>query len=223
MEENEIPQKGEIVSTISYSNDEIILNIMKLYGIEQFDLDCTYSKGVFWKNIIPPVHKTDLVPQTEDTTQADSANLPFANDSFRSIMFDPPFIINGPDKEYKDGSAIMKKRFSGYVNYAELKEHYYKTMKECHRILKEDGYLVLKCQDTVSSGKNHFTHCMVMQMAIELGYRPMDMFVLLAKSRLTSFGGRWFKQFHARKYHSYFWVFQKSTKKKIDYSFEHLK
>jgi len=43
-----------MVKSVYNSNFEVITNIMKLYEIEQFDLDCTYSKGNFWKNLPQP-------------------------------------------------------------------------------------------------------------------------------------------------------------------------
>lgn len=206
--------------TISYSNDEIIKNIMQLYGIERFDLDCTYSKGVFWKNLPDPIHKTDLKPQRKDVIEADSGNLPFDNNQLKSIMFDPPFVIAG--KTYADnkkGSSIISKRFEGYQNFQELKSHYNRTLIEAARILKDEGVLVFKCQDVVSSGKNHFTHCMVMEMGIKAGFNPKDLFILLAKNRINSFNGsKWKQQQHARKHHSYFWVFKKG-KCKVNYDF----
>jgi hypothetical protein len=212
--------KFQPISSISYSNDEIIKNIMSLYSIERFDLDCTYSIGQFWKVLPQPKYKSDLVPQTPDTIQANSTNLPFENNSMKSIMFDPPFVIAG--KTYKDnakGSSIIAKRFCGYENFNELKTHYYGTIKESYRLLQDGGILVLKCQDTVSSGKNHFSHCIAMDMAIKIGFYPKDLFILIAKHRLNSFnGGKWKNQFHARKYHSYFWVFQKQ-KCRVDYEF----
>ena len=59
---------------------------------------------------------------------------------------------------------------------------------------------------------------MVMEMARQVGFYPLDLFVLLAKQRMNSFGGKWRNQEHARKYHSYFWVFRKS-KCKVDYEY----
>jgi hypothetical protein len=44
------------------------------------------------------------------------------------------------------------------------------------------------------------------------------LFILHNKVRINSFGGRWSKQEHARKYHSYFIVLQK-TKPKVKYDF----
>jgi hypothetical protein len=190
---------------------------MELYKIDRFDLDCTYSTGNFWKGLPTPTHKTDLYPSNDETIEANSENLPFENESMRSIMYDPPFVIAGKTfKENKEGSSVIAKRFFGYTKYDYLKNNYYNTLKELFRVCEKGGFVVVKCQDTVSGGKNHFSHVMVMNMALELGFYPKDMFILLAKMRINSFGGRWNKQEHARKYHSYFWVFEK-IKPKVNY------
>jgi hypothetical protein len=192
---------------------------MDLYKIEKFDLDCTYSKGSFWKNLPAPTHKTDLYPSTEDVIQANSENLPFEDGSMKTIMYDPPFVVAGASyRDNKNGSSIIAKRFEGYVSYNDLKVNYYNTLKELYRICEKGGYVVMKCQDTVSGGKNHFTHCLIMNMAVNLGFYPRDMFVLTSNVRINSFGTKWTKQEHARKYHSYFWVFEK-IKPKVKYDF----
>ena len=207
------------VRSVYGSNFEVIKNIMELYEIDRFDLDCKYSRGLFWKDLPGPKIKTDLAPVTEDTIQADSENLPFGDNSMKSIMYDPPFVISGKMyKENKEGSSVIAKRFEGYTTYEKLTKNYYKSLQELYRITDKNGLLIMKCQDTVSGGKNHFTHAMVMNMAVEIGFYPRDLFILLAKMRINSFGGRWNVQRHARKYHSYFWVFEK-TKPKVKYSY----
>ena len=208
------------VRSVYNSNFEVISNIMTLYKIDQFDLDCTYSRGLFWKNLPPPKIKTDLVPITDDTIEADSENLPFECGSMKSIMYDPPFVISGKlYKENKEGSSVIAKRFEGYTNYKLLTENYYNTLKELYRITTDGGLVVMKCQDTVSGGKNHFTHVMIINMAMKIGFYPKDLFVLVAKMRINSFGGKWKKQEHARKFHSYFLILQK-TKPKVNYFFK---
>ena len=67
--------------------------------------------------------------------------------------------------------------------------------------------MVFKCQDKVSSGRQYMTHCSVYQWAVAQGFEALDLFILLAKSRLIANWQR--NQKHARKYHSYFWVFRK--------------
>jgi len=207
------------VRSVYSTNHDVIKNIMELYEIDQFDLDCTYSRGLFWKDLKGPKIKTDLVPVTKETMQADSENLPFEDGQMKSIMYDPPFVISGKlYKENKEGSSVIAKRFEGYTTYENLTDNYYNTLQELYRITAPDGFVVMKCQDTVSGGKNHFTHAMVMTMAMKIGFYPRDLFILLAKMRINSFGGKWNSQHHARKYHSYFWVFEK-TKPKVKYLF----
>jgi hypothetical protein len=134
-------------------------------------------------------------------------------------MYDPPFIIAGKTyRDSKEGSTIMTKRFEGYTTYNDLKVNYFNTLKELYRICEKGGFVVMKCQDTVTGGKNHFTHCLIMNMAIEIGFYPRDMFVLVNNVRINSFGTKWTKQEHARKYHSYFWVFEK-VKPRVKYDF----
>lgn len=218
MEENFKP-----VRSFYESNYDVIKNIMKLYKIDKFDLDCTYSKGSFWKDLPQPTNKSDIYPINDSVIKASSEDLPFDDGSMKSIMYDPPFIIAG--KTYKDnqeGSSIIAKRFEGFESFNHLKNNYYNSLKELYRVCDDNGYVVFKCQDTVSGGKNHFTHVMVMNMAQDIGYYPRDMFILLSKVRINSFGTKWKQQQHARKYHSYFFVFEK-RKPRVDYTFDHLK
>lgn len=214
MDKNFVP-----VRSVYTSNYEVIKNIMTLYNIEQFDLDCTYSKGLFWKNLPQPKIKTDLVPVTDDTIQANSEHLPFEDNSMKSVMCDLPFVIAGKSyKENKEGSSVIAKRFEGYTTYNDLKRNYYNTLKELYRICDKDGFVVFKCQDSVSGGLNYFTHAMVFNMALEFGFYPRDLFVLVAKMRINSFGTKWKKQEHSRKFHSFYWVFEKKISKK-DFNF----
>lgn len=215
----------KMVKSVCESNYEAIRNIMDLYKIEQFDLDCTYSKGNFWKDLPSPKHKSDIYPVNDTVINASSENLPFEDGSMKSIMYDPPFIIVGSGKSYKNdkvGSSIMAKRFEGYGTFEELKSNYFNSLKELYRITEKGGFVVMKCQDTVSGGKQHITHLMIMNMAISLGFYPRDFFILTSNVRVNAFNGtKWTKQFHARKYHSYFIVLEK-TKPKISYEWGHL-
>jgi len=201
-----------IIKSISYDQTEIIKNIIDLH-IEKGVIDCdpTYSTGVFYKKsgIVAPEYKFDLYPQSEEVVKSNSISLPLENESLDSIMFDPPFVVSkGPSlKNPKKGSNIISTRFSNYDSIPLLWDYYTKSLNEFYRILKPKGMLIFKCQDTVSGGKNYFSHSYVMNKALEIGYYPKDLFVLMAKTRLIS--GNMKNQQHARKFHSYFWVFQK--------------
>jgi hypothetical protein len=212
--------KIEPIRSVYGSNFEVINAIMNLYKIQQFDLDCTYSKGSFWKGLPHPINKTDLYPSSIDVIQSSSENLPFPDSSMKTIMYDPPFVIAGKTyRDNKEGSSIISKRFEGYDSFNSLTKNYYNTLKELYRICEKNGLVVFKCQDTVSGGKNHFTHVMIMNMALEIGFYPRDLFVLTSNVRINSFGTKWTKQEHARKYHSYFIILQK-IKPKVNYDYK---
>lgn len=123
-------------------------------------------------------------------------------------------MISGENyNDLSEGSGIISKRFTAFQNFDQIKNMYSSSLKEFERILKKGGVVIFKCQDIVACQKNHFTHCWVMCEAMKYNFYPKDLFILFAKNRITD--GR--EQQHARKYHSYFWVFQK-TKNKVDYS-----
>lgn len=204
----------KVISTIGYNEQEMIRDILFLHANgREIDCDPTYSIGNFYKDgIKKPKYKFDKFPQLPDVIEATADNLPLEKESCEVIMFDPPFVM-GTSENYQNGSGIIGTRFTAFKDFAELKEMYSKSLKEFYRILRTDGIVILKCQDCNSSSKQHFSHCWVMYEAMKYGFYPKDLFILFAKNRIND--GR--KQQHARKYHSYFWVFQKRTCK-VDYS-----
>jgi len=211
------PQKltnDTVIRSIGSDQHEIIRNIIKLHVPDGIDCDPTYSKGVFYKGegINQPKYKFDIFPQTEETVLATAEDLPLDNESINSLMFDPPFMA-GFTKEKPTG--LMGKRFHGFPYVSHLWKWYDQCLAEFYRVLKSDGVLIFKCQDTVSSGKNWFSHVHIMNLALGAGFYPKDMFVLTAKNRII--GANHSNQKHARKFHSYFWVFQKAPCR-VDYT-----
>lgn len=208
-----------MIKTISYDQSEIIKNILALHvpdGI--IDLDPTYSKGNFYTNtgISKPKYIFDINPQSNEVLYGDSRNLPIESNSIGCEMFDPPFLATtGKSLSKNGGNNIITKRFGVYPSEKELHKFYVDSMQEAYRILKPKGILIFKCQDKVSSGKQYMSHVFIMNEAIKIGFYPKDLFILLAKNRLVA-DWQVKNQKNSRKFHSYFWVFQKCDKK-IEY------
>ena len=201
-----------MIKSISYDQTEILSNIISLYVPSgQIELDPCYSKGVFYKDgIVPePKIKMDISPQLTDVKQCDCRNLPFDDGSISSIIFDPPFLATTGASLYKDdNNNIINKRFGVYESEAALHSMFYDSLKEFYRVLVNDGILIVKCQDKISSGKSYMSHVYIANMAEEVGYYIEDLFILLAKSRIVA-DWQLKNQQHARKFHSYFWVMRK--------------
>ena len=204
-----------MIKSISFSQGEIIRNILELHSkSHRIDCDPTYSKGYFYKDtgIEEPEFKFDINPQKEGVVKANAEQLPLFDCSLDTIIFDPPFLATtGGSLNKVDNSNVINKRFGVYDSELALHRFYSNAMKEFYRILKPDGILIFKCQDKVSSGKQYFNHCFIYNTAIDIGFYPIDLFILLSKSRITA---KWQQnQKHARKYHSYFWVLKKCNNK----------
>lgn len=200
------------IKSISFSNTEIIKNILDLHvPSHKIDLDPCYSTGVFYNSgFIPqPTLKYDIYPQAKGVKKADCRHLPLKDASLECIMFDPPFVVNGEVKG-EEASGVIARRFSFFNSSKEMTSFYKESLKEFYRLLKPKGILIFKCQDIVSGGVNYMPHCYIHNMAFKLGFYPKDLFILEARSRLINLDKT---QRHARKFHCYFWVFEKGGKR----------
>ena len=207
-----------MIKSISYDQSEIIKWILQLHVPKgKIDCDPTYSIGNFYKNtgIESPLYKFDINPQIEGVEYGDSRELPLGDSSINCIMFDPPFLATtGKSLTENNDNNIINKRFGVYPSEQELHQFYIDSLKEAYRILADKGILIFKCQDKISSGKQYMSHCFIHDEAVKVGFYPKDMFVLLAKNRLVA-DWQLKNQKNARKFHSYFWVFEKTNKKII--------
>ncbi len=203
----------EVIKSISFDEQEIIKNIIKLHCKYPIELDPTYSKGNFYKNgIESPKFKFDIKPQTEDTEYGNAEDLPINNNTIHTIMFDPPFLATtGKSLNEHNSSNKINKRFGVFPNEEELHSFYIRAMIEFYRILKKNGILIFKCQDKISSGTQYLSHNFIINQAERVGFYCKDIFILLAKNRIVA-DWQAKNQKHARKYHSYFLVLQKSDK-----------
>ena len=203
----------ELVRSISYDQSEIIRSILKLHVPDgRIDCDPTYSTGNFYKGtgIGPPRLKFDINPQAEGVVRADARHLPIGDASIACMMFDPPFLATkGRSLEEGRGNRINR-RFGVFPDEVSLHRFYADALREAYRILKPGGILIFKCQDKVSGGKQYLSHVFILNTAVETGFYPKDLFVLLAKNRLVA-DWQAKSQKHARKYHCYFEVLQKSS------------
>lgn len=204
----------DCIKSISFDEGEILRSIQELYCPDWFELDPCFSIGSFYEKngIKSPKYKFDIEPQSKGVIKASAEKLPIENDTIQSIMFDPPFLATtGNLYEADEGSNIITGRFSAFPSMDKLWSWYKECLIEFNRILKQDGVLVFKCQDTVSSAKQYFSHVFIMNEAVKLGFYPKDLFMLLAKNRII--GGNHSIQQHARKFHCYYWIFIKSEPK----------
>lgn len=193
-------RETEIVQSINFNQSEILENIIQLFCPAGIELDPTFSKGEFYRRIAKPKYCFDINPIV-GVKRADCRKLPLADESIGSIMFDPPFLPH----TNKTGEDKMKERFGSYPTDEDLWDFYKDSLIEFYRVLKPKGILVFKCQDFLNHQTQHWAHIRVFELATDIGFYGEDLFIFVNRNRII----RWNQQFHARKTHSYFWVFEK--------------
>jgi hypothetical protein len=197
-----------VLKSVYENQTDILRAIMAMHCPDGFDCDLTYGNGQFWRDLTAPALKFDIDPQQPEVIQASSDKLPLADSSLKSVVFDPPFLTYVRAGREGNGKMVMAKRFAGYWRYDELETHYQATITESARVLKKQGVMVIKCQDIIHNHKMHCTHANILVWAASK-FRLKDLFVLVAKHRLPS-PNRKGVQKHARIFHSYFLVLEKT-------------
>lgn len=189
-------------------NDSDILKALSNIHLkgEWYDLDCTYSKGVFYKNCQEPKIKSDIAPLFDDVVQADCRELSFIDDNtLKSIVFDPPFLFR---KRNSANNDKISKRFSYFKSFDELMTMYVDSMICFNKKLKKGGHLFFKCQD-MTDGKFYCTHFQIIRMAEVLGYELKDIMIKATNKKLQRDAKQ---QNCVAKVHSYWLVFRKVEK-----------
>ena len=188
-----------------FENDREILTAIDDIFLKNkwFDLDCTYSKGVFYHDIRQPKLKSDLIPLYEDVIKADCTKLDFIEDnSLNSIVFDPPFLFRNRKSVNNDKISA---RFTYFKSYEELQDMYKKSVDCIYKKLNKGGYLCFKCQD-MTDGKFYCTHNFIINYAKELGFELKDIIIKKSKSKLQRDAKQ---QNCVGKIHSYWLIFRK--------------
>ena len=196
------------------SNDEVFPQIMALYvkpgGVVA---DVTFGQGVFWRRV-PPDNYTLL--QTDLSMGVDARQLPYDNGSLDCVVFDPPYMhtpggtahVNHQNFEnyYSNNAAASKHKY-----HEAVLDLYFSAAIEAHRVLKEPGIYIVKCQDEVCSNRQRLTHVEIINELEKYGFVAEDLFIVVRKTRPGV--SRMLRQVHARKNHSYFIVFLKAKAK----------
>ena len=206
-----------VFSAYRGTNEHVFPYVLSLYvPIGSTVADVTYGRGVFWKNV--PAGAYRLLATDLKADNVDCRKLPYADLSIDCIVFDPPYMhtpggtahVNHQNYEnyYQNNAA---QNGSGKKYHEAVLDLYFKAAHEAHRILREGGTYIVKCGDEVCANQQRLTHVEVINELTSNGFVIEDLFVLVRNNRPGM--SRVIRQVHARKNHSYFLVFWKSSNK----------
>jgi hypothetical protein len=123
------------------------------------------------------------------------------------VVLDPPYIYN-PKGTVKSSisDCYLINPTDGLKSNSDVLVFYVDAIREAHRVLVVGGILMVKCQDCIESGRQKWNHIEIKKEAETMGFLAEDLFVLIQPTQPTI---RWARQKHARKNHSYLWIFRK--------------
>jgi hypothetical protein len=196
-----------LIKSISDDQQEILNNIIKLYIKEGYiQADFTFSKGIFYKDnkVIIPTYRFDKYPkQCEGVLDLKKADKLIEDGALHSCIVDLPFLVT--KKEWTK-NCKMHQRFNSFNDIKEATEANKAMLKLSYEKLQKKGIMIMKTQDLFTAGHQIWMSHLVHQWAVEQGFDVIDKFILTSDMRMLSSG---MNQKCARKYHSYFFVFQK--------------
>jgi hypothetical protein len=179
-------------------------------GVET--LDCTWGLGNFWAEWTPGdgcLFGTDIKPGCSPSAPegVDFTDQPWDDCEWARVVFDPPYKLNGtPDPEVDARYGV-----DGRVEWQTRMKLIAVGFAECLRIVKIGGFVLVKCQDQVCSGKVRWQTHMLYDMAMTGNWGGVavlrDRFDLIGKARVQPMKGR--KQGHAHGRGSTLLVFER--------------
>ncbi len=198
---------SKILTSYKGNNTDLIKEVSDLYIKDgEKVIDITWGKGVFWKKVDLSrldFYATDLITNAPNGNH-NLNNLPYLSDTFDHVILDPPY-AHTPGNMHVNKNYKNKETTKGMYHTDIMSQLYVRGMMEARRLLKHKGYLWVKCQDEIESGKQKWSHIEIYNIATQSGFYGKDMFVLTRNGSPTT----QHKQLHARKNHSYLWIFQK--------------
>lgn len=209
---NGAPTNDLVLSAYSASNETVFPRILDLYvAAGSLIADVTFGKGVFWKNIPPDKFR---LMASDLESGVDCRDLPYGDGDLDCVVLDPPYMHSPGGTAYSSQSPYENYyRNNGTGNLTGSKYHeavlelYVEAGQEAHRVLRDRGVMIVKCQDEVCSNRQRFTHVEIMHEYENIGFIAEDLFVVMRNNRPGV--SRTARQVHARKNHSYFLVFWK--------------
>ena len=211
-----------LITTVYYGyNSFLIRACAKLYIPDgALVADVTFGLGRFWTKTNTTrftLLKSDLMSRDSSVTQMDLRALSYQTESLDVVVLDPPYLHRSnattDEGKHRFDRAYNNASTTGAMNHSDIIELYEAGITEAWRVLKPGGTLWVKCKDEVETDQR-FSHIELHEIAVKLGFRAKDLFVLVSNSLPVHKEWRG-QQLHARKTHSFLWVFKRPRLKEL--------
>lgn len=203
----DVPIGKILPSVFRGTNSDLMAAVADLY-LQGTVCDVTYGKGGWWNRFRP----ADFVAHDLDSSKGDGVDftaLPEQDCTYDAVVFDPPYVASGglsssTRPEFRGAYGLQQNSSS------DLMRLILAGMTEAFRVLRLDGFLLVKCMDSVASKELRMMHVELINAAGLMGHVCHDLIVHETGSGPG--GHNIFTIKRARRHHSYLIVFRKGSK-----------
>lgn len=195
------------------NNAAMMRDVAKLHDgryIRGVMLDVTYGRGGFWNldtGLVPVGAARLMIHDLYTVDGVDFRKLPEATASVDTVVFDPPYKLNGtPALGDMDNRYGVDKTSNRWQDTHQL---ICEGISEASRVLKPKGHLLLKCMNQVCSGRVRWQTDEFTAHAATVGFRKVEQLEFLREGRPQPTGVR---QVHARRNLSSLLIFEKTAR-----------
>lgn len=183
------------------TNADLMVNVMNLGYVGRLVLDATYGGGGFWNKVRPELLVASDIKLTDGNLCSDFTCLPFIENTFDTVVLDGPYKLGGTPSlsEFDERYGIDVP-----TRWQDRNELIKRGITDCIRVARK--YVLIKCQDQVSSGHVRWQTREFTDHAESCGTILVDRFDLLGH-RMPQPPGR--SQKHARRNTSTLLVMEK--------------
>lgn len=188
------------------TNGEMIADAAELYFPPEpcTVLDPTYGRGKWWTVYRPPL----LYPHDIARDGVDFRDLPYVDDNFDAVAFDPPYVSVGGRKtttllDHHDRYGLTNAPRSPRGVQRLIEDGF----QEATRVTRPGGVILVKCQDYISSGKLWPGTYHTTDFGFRLGLELLDRWEFLGNGHRPQPKGR--RQVHARRNYSTLLIWRK--------------
>ena len=194
------------------NNAQLIADCFTLGYLHDGDrvLDPTFGLGRFW-SANRPVELVGCDVNVERSPigySIDFRSLPWPDGDFDAVVFDPPYKLNGTPSQGGPATSDADYGADTYTRWQDRHAVILAGITECVRVLRTNGYLLVKCQDQVSSGKVRWQTRIFADHAESVGCELVDMLHLVGGIPQPT--GR--RQVHARRNYSTLLICRKTVR-----------
>ena len=166
-----------VLAVAERDNADLMVDCARLGYLDGLVVDVTYGLGRFWTKHRPDLffaYDLDPARAVDGVERADCRHLPLHDRSVDTVVFDPPYKLNGTSTGKGAAASDAAYGVAGrYVPAAERHALLLDGTSEALRVARR--YVLVKCQDQISSSRYHPQTFLVWRHAVTRGAGLVDL------------------------------------------------